>query len=195
MSSRTRRWTLQQLLQSGNVTDVVLVKMEHPDGAVYLWNGLGILDHDDQEWRGLGRLGSVSIGASDTEVKINDVIFTLSGIDAEHLAYLDETVKGMSAWVWKAFLGPDYKVRFRVLLAECELDQPTFFSEPGGTTKMTVAAVGGFYFLERQSTAVWDPEEQRNYLISLGEDPDSDTGFDMMPQLKNLTLAWQHEKD
>lgn len=72
----------------------------------------------------MGRLGSVSIGESDTEVKIDDVIFTLSGIDPEYVSYLDRTVKGCKAWVWKAFMGPDYQVRFRELLVDCELDQP-----------------------------------------------------------------------
>ncbi|SFQ81913.1 hypothetical protein SAMN05216176_12519 [Nitratireductor indicus] len=191
MSSKRRRWTLDQVLRSGNVTDVVLVKLDHTDGPVYLWNGLGLLDHDGVEWRGVGRLGSVKLGAADTEVKINDVVFALSGIDEEYVSYLDSTVKGSKGWVWKAFMGPDYQVRFTELLTECELDQPSFSIEPNGTASMTVAANGGFYFLEIQSRAYWDTEEQRNYLTSLGLDPDSDTGFDMMSQLKNLTLAWE----
>lgn len=187
-----RRWTLSQYLKSNNVTDVVLVKMQHPDGDVCLWDGVGQLDHDGQEWLGLGKLGAVSIGQSDVEVKIDDVVFTLSGIDEDYVGYLDQTVKGCKAWVWKAFIGPDYKVRFQELLSECELDQPSFSIEPTGQATMSVVANGGFYFLEVQSKAVWDTEEQRNYLVSLGEDPDSDTGFDMMSELKNLTLAWEH---
>lgn len=192
MMMKFRRWTLSQYLRSNNIADVVLVKMEHPDGPVYLWNGVGILDHEGVEWQGLGRLGTVQIGASDIEVKIDDVTFTLSGIDPEYVSYLDETVKGCKAWVWKAFMGPDYRVRFQELLVECELDQPSFSIEPTGQATMSVVANGGFYFLEVQSRAVWDVEEQRNFLTSIGEDPDSDTGFDMMSQLKNLTLAWEH---
>lgn len=191
MSDR-RRWTLRQYLRRGDVTEVVLVKLEHPDGPVHLWDGMGILDFDGVEWQGVGRLGSVQIGASDIEVKIDEVIFALSGIDESFVSYLDQTVKGCMGWVWKAFLGPDYQVRFCELLTECELDQPTFAIEPNGQATMKVAANGGFYFLEVQSRAVWDTEEQRNYLVSIGEDPDSDTGFDMMSELKNLTLAWDH---
>jgi hypothetical protein len=190
MSTR-RRWTLDQYLRSGDVAEVVLVRIEHADGDVHLWDGLGLLAFDGAEWRGLGRLGSVSVAASDIEVRIWDVTFTLSGVDEAFLAYLDSTVKGAKAWVWKAFLGPDYRVRFRELVVECVLDQPSFASEPGGTSTMTIMANGGFYFLEVQSRAVWDPEEQRNHLVSLGEDPDSDTGFDQMSQLRNLELAWE----
>jgi len=187
MSNRT----LQQLLEAGNSPDVTLVKIAHPDGDVYLWDGLGTLDHDGQEWKGLGRLGSVQISASDTEVQVSDIVFRLSGVDPEHLAYLDATVKGNLAWVWKAFLGPDYKVRFLDQVVECELDQPSFSADPGGTVTVTIAANGGFYFLETQSRAVWDREEQRNYLTSLGLDPDSDTGFDRMPELKNKQINWE----
>lgn len=193
--TRYRRWTLQQYLRAGNSSDVVLVKIDHPAGPVYLWNGLGALDADIGdgmvEFKGLGRLGNVSIAASDTETQITDVIFTLSGIDPEYLDMLDSTVKGSKAWVWKAFLGPDYRVRFTELISESELDQPTFSTEPNGQATMRVASNGGFYFLDVQSSAVWDTEQQRDYLSSLGIDPDTDTGFDLMTELKNLTLQWE----
>lgn len=185
------RPTLEQVLREGNSPEVLLVKVEHPDGDVYLWDGLGNLDHDGQTWKGVGRLGSVQMAPSDTEVQVTDVVFTLSGIDEEFVSYLDETVKGNRAWVWKAFLGPDYRVRFQEMLSESELDQPTFSIEPNGQATMRIASNGGFYFLETQSSAVWDVEEQRNYLTSLGLDPDSDTGFDLMSELKNTQINWE----
>jgi len=185
------RQTLDQVLREGNSPEVLLVKVEHPDGAVYLWDGLGLLDHDEKVWKGVGRLGSVQIAPSDTEVQVTDVVFTLSGIDEEFVSYLDQTVKGNRAWVWKAFLGADYRVRFQELLSESELDQPTFAIEPNGQATMRIASNGGFYFLERQSSAVWDVEEQRNYLISIGLNPDTDTGFDLMSELKNTQINWE----
>lgn len=185
------RPTLDQLLKAGNSSEVLLVKIEHPDGDVYFWDGLGILDHDGQQWQGLGRLGSVQIAPSDTEVQVSDITFTLSGVDEEYISYLDQTVKGNRAWVWKAFLGPDYRVRFIEQLAECELDQPTFSLEPNGQATMRLTANGGFYFLETQSSAVWDVEEQKNYLTSLGIDPATDTGFDLMSELKNTQINWE----
>jgi hypothetical protein len=124
------RPTLSQALREGNSSEVLLVKIEHPDGDVYLWDGLGVLDYDGHEWQGVSRLGAVQIAPSDTEVQVTDITFTLSGIDEEFVSYLDQTVKGLTAYVWKAFLGPDYRVRFTELLAECALDQPTFLPEP-----------------------------------------------------------------
>jgi len=183
--------TLPQILAAGNSPEVLLVKIEHPDGDVYLWDGLGYLDYDGQTWKGIGQLGSVQIAPSDTEVQVTDVVFILSGIDEEFLSYLDQTVKGNQAWVWKAFLGPDYKVRFTELIAESELDQPTFSIEPTGSVTMRIASNGGFYFLETQSAALWDVEEQRNFLTANGVDPDTDTGFDLMSELKSTQINWE----
>ena len=72
----TRR-TLDQVLREGNSPEVLLVKIEHPDGDVYLWDGLGKLDYDGQTWKGVGRLGSVQMAPSDTEVQVTDVVFTM----------------------------------------------------------------------------------------------------------------------
>jgi hypothetical protein len=186
------RPTLSQALREGNSSEVLLVKIEHPDGDVYLWDGLGVLDYDGHEWQGVSRLGAVQIAPSDTEVQVTDITFTLSGIDEEFVSYLDQTVKGLTAYVWKAFLGPDYRVRFTELLAECALDQPTFLPEPNGKQTMRIVCNGGFYFLENQSHAYWSTEDQRNYLTSLGLDPDSDTGFNLMDsKLKNTQINWE----
>jgi hypothetical protein len=188
--------TLDQFLRSGSATEVLLVKIEHPDGDVHVWDGLGYLEADVgggvQTFKGLGRLGSVSIGASDTEVQVTDVVFVLSGVDPEYLEMLSSTVKGNTATVWKAFLGADrLRVQFLEQISESVLDQPSFSIEPNGQATMRLVSNGGFYFLDVQSSAVWDVEEQNNFLISQGIDPTTDTGFDLMSELKNTQITWE----
>jgi hypothetical protein len=56
---------------------------------------------------------------------------------------------------------------------------------------MRLVSNGGFYFLDVQSSAVWDVEEQNNFLISQGIDPTTDTGFDLMSELKNTQITWE----
>jgi len=136
----------------------------------------------------------VALAADDLEVQVTENVFTLSGVDEEYRALLETSVKGRKAWVWKAFLGRDYAVKFTELLSECELDQPTLRAEPNGTLTVTVAALGGFYFIDRQSAAVLDVEDQNDMLTSLGIDPDTDTGFDLMASLKNTQLAWERSE-
>ena len=189
--SKYRRWTLDQLLRSGNRSDVLLAKVESADGPAWFFNGIGILDYDGAEWLGLGRMASVSFAPATTEVQVQDVTITLAGVDDEHLAYLDQSVKGRSAWFWKAFLDEEYRVRFTVLLSDCRLDQASLQVQPNGQSVIQITGVGGFYFFERQEQAFWDTEHQRDMLSARGLDPDSDTGFDMMMLMKNRQLAWE----
>jgi hypothetical protein len=182
------------------VADVTLVRIEGAgeEADLYLWSGVGLLDADlgdgAQTFYGYGRLGSVALAADDLEVQVTENSFTLSGVDEEYRELLETTVKGRKAWVWKAILGYDYAVKFTALLAECELDQPTLRAEPNGTITVSVAALGGFYFIDRQSAAVCDPQDQRDMLIALEIDPDTDTGFDLMSELKNTQLAWERSE-
>lgn len=195
----TRRLTLGQYLRRGDVADVTLVRIESAGEAddLYLWSGVGLLDADLGDgltvFYGYGRLGSVALAADDLEVQVTENVFTLSGVDEQYRELLETSVKGRKAWVWKAFLGRDYAVKFTELLSECELDQPTLRAEPNGTISIAVAALGGFYFLDRQAAAVWDTEDQNDMLTALEIDPDTDTGFDLMSELKNLQLAWERE--
>lgn len=187
--------TLDQFLRSGSASEVLLVRITHATGTIYLWDGLGFLDADVGDgvvtFKGFGRLGNVSIGPSDTEVQVTDVTFSLSGIDSEYLDILETTVKGNTAKVWKAFLGDDYKVKFAELISESVLDQPTFSVEPNGQQTMKLVSNGGFYFLDVQSSAVWDVEEQNNFLTRQSLDPATDTGFDLMSELKNTQITWE----
>jgi len=196
----TERLSLGQYLRRGDVADVTLVKIEGAgaEDDLFLWSGVGLLDADLGDglttFYGYGRLGSVALAADDLEVQVTENVFTLSGVDEEYRALLETSVKGRKAWVWKAFLGRDYAVKFTELLSECELDQPTLRAEPNGTLTVTVAALGGFYFIDRQSAAVLDVEDQNDMLTSLGIDPDTDTGFDLMASLKNTQLAWERSE-
>lgn len=187
--------TLDQYLRSGAASEVLLVRITHASGTVYLWDGLGHIEADVGDgvvtFKGFGRLGSIDIGPADTEVQINDVTFTLSGIDPEYLDMLSSTVKGNTARVWKAFVDANYAVRFTELISESLLDQPIFSIEPNGQATMKLMASGGFYFLDVQSSALWDVEEQRNFLVSRSLDPATDTGFDLMAELKNLQITWE----
>lgn len=186
-----RRWTLDQLFRKNIRRDVILAMVETETLPHRYWNGAGILDFDGHEWFGLGAMASVSIAPSTSKVEVADVTITLSGVDEDHVAMLDASIKGRKAWFWKAYLDEEYRVRFTVLLSECRLDQASMQVQPDGNSAVLITGVGGFYFFENQEQAFWDTEHQRDKMIALGLDPDSDTGFDLMSELKNMTLQWE----
>ena len=181
--------TKSEYLRSGNAPDVIFVELQHPAGTERFWSGLGFFEWNGFTWTGVGTLGAVTMAPNDTEVAVNDVTFTLSGVSIDHLAGLDTRVAGAKAYVWKAWLDESWKVAYSELIEECELDQQSV-EVKDGTAEITITGNGGFYFIERQSTAVWDPQNQKNRLISLGIDPTTDTGFDLMHEMKNKSEGW-----
>lgn len=191
--------SLDAFLKASVRVDVILVKIEHQDGDMYLWNGIGKLDYDvgdgagEQVWDGLGVLGSVKVEPVNSKTQVQDVIFSLSGVDEEQLDLVDTSVKGNTAFVWKAYLSEGYRVEHRSLISEAECDQLKWVVGADGSAVITLTARGGFYYLENQSAAVWDVEEHNNYLTGIGLDPTTDTGFDLMQSMKNKEVAWLPE--
>lgn len=183
-------WTLEAYLRSGQRPDVLLVDVNHPAGSEYFHNGLGIIEFEGRKYYGTGLLGGISIGGDGGTVEVSETTLTLSGVDEETLAMLDTTVKGGTVLIRQAFLRPDMSVDLAVELDNADMDYLTW-SVRDGVGTITLTALGGFRELRRRSTAHWDPEEQRNYLTGLGEDPDSDTGFDLMSEMRNTLIVSQ----
>lgn len=182
--------TLRQILRDGTMADVTLCLIDHPDGPVRLFDGLGILEHEGEEWMGLGGLVSLAVTEFSTETQIADVTATLSGVDPEVAPLLETSLKGRLMTVWKAFLDERNRVIASYMILDAECDQITSQVGDDGTATITLTAVAGFYFLETQSAAVWDQQAQRGNLVALGIDPDSDTGFDLMHEMKNKNVLW-----
>lgn len=181
--------TVEQIIRDGKNPDAVFVEIDHPDRVTQWWSGLGFIDWDGKTWAGVGSLGAISVAPSDTSVAVTDVTFTLSGVSPEILAGLSERVDGATAKIWKVWLSEKWTVAYAELIQECELDQQ-MLDVKDGSASVTITANGGFFYLERQTAAVWDPEHQRDKLISMGIDPATDTGFDMMHQMRSKNLAW-----
>lgn len=183
--------SIADIARQGSVRDVTLALIQHPDGDVRVWDGIGILEHDGEQWLGTGLLGSISVAGETTETLVSDLVFGLSGVDANLAALADSSVKGLMAWVWKGFCDENMRVVATLQIAEAVLDRLEIAVDENGQASVKLTARSGFYFLETQSTAVWDPQHQRAMLEALGEDPDSDTGFDLMHEMKNTQVAWR----
>lgn len=183
-------WTLEAYLRSGQRPDVMLVDVNHPAGSEYFHSGLGIIEYGGNTYYGTGLLGSISIGGDGGNVEVTETSLTLSGVDEANLALLDTSVKGGSILIRHAFLRPDMTVDVVVEVESADMDYMSW-SISDGTGTINLRALGGFRELRRRSTAHWDPEEQRNYLTSLGVDPDTDTGFDLMSEMRNTLIVSQ----
>ena len=183
-------WTLEAYLRSGQRPDVMLVDVNHPAGSEYFHTGLGIIEYEGKTYYGTGLLGGISIGGDGGSVEISETTLSLSGVDEQTLEMLDTSVKGGTVLIRQAFLRPDMTVDMIVEVDNADMDYLKWTVSDGvGTIVLT--ALGGFRELRHRSTAHWDPEEQDNYLITLGEDPATDTGFDMMSTMRNTIIVSQ----
>lgn len=175
----------QQMLDSGSVKTILMVEIDHPVRFIRAWNGLGDLDYDGQTYEGMGYVGQVNPIGTSADIEVPEVSLGLSGVDADALEGLDESVKGRFAEVYEAFLDDHYRVVERTLLFRCRLDYQTYKVDPeSGKADMALFAHAGLFHLLNRSGAKMSPEEAKAL------DPD-ETGYDEVHLQQDLQLIWK----
>lgn len=162
----------------------VLAELDHPDGAGRFWTGIGILEWNGYEWTGAGKLGAVAPIRHTSDISIQEIVFTMAGVDPSDAARLQSSVRNRVAQVWLACLDEAGQViadPYELLTAE--LDTQTLNASEEGVT-LAVTARSGFYTLERGLDEVWSSEDQ-NALYP------GDTGMDLISGLQNKSLIWK----
>jgi len=162
----------------------LLVSIEHPSGTGYFFTGIGTRTWNGQKWVGAGQLGNVAPIQQASDISVQDLSFTLSGIDSDILAQLNDDVRNRSGKVWLAcFDQYDNVVADPYPLVSAELDYQTLEIADDGTSTITITGHSGMYVLDRAVDEAWTPENQK--LLH----PD-DAGLDMIPSLVNQDLQW-----
>lgn len=176
---------IREALRQGAVATAIMVEVDHPTGMKRLWSGLGTLDYGGNEYYGMGSIGSVTPIESDTEIKVSEVTFQLSGVDADMIEGLSESVKGREAQVYDIWLDDNYRVIYRDLILEARLDYQTYSVDPdSGKATINLMGVSGFFHLLNRSGAKVSPEEAKAIY------PD-ETGFDEMHLQQDQQLIWK----
>lgn len=191
MSNKSQ--TLDDYARLANRPDLYLVDFNHPQGSQYFHNGLGVFEHDDNSYYGVGSLGQITLAANDGALEPQDVTIVLSGLDEETLDKIDYSVKGGTLEIKRVFLRPeDWTVDHVEDIETADLDTMRL-SVSEGIQSIVITAIGGIRELRSRSGAFWEPEEQNSFLSSLGLDPSSDTGFDQIHLMRNKIITSQAE--
>ncbi len=163
----------------------LLAEIDHPDGTARFWTGLGPLAWDGKTFTGAGTLGAVSPIRYQSDIAIQEVTFSLSGVAPSVAAMLSGEVRNRAASVWLACLDERGQVvRDPIKLMDALLDYQNLKAADDGSVTIEIVARSGFYTLERALNEVWSPEDQkRNY-------PD-DVGLDMISALQNQDVLWK----
>lgn len=162
----------------------IFVAIEHPDNTGRFHSGIGSRTWNGYTWRGAGPLGSVSPVKRSSEIGIQDITYSISGVDAAVAAGLNDNVRNLNGSVWLACFGPDDKVvADPYQLIDSELDYQTMERSDDGTVRISIIAHTGFYTLDKVTEEAWTPQNhKRDYPTS--------TGLDMIPSLQKQDLPW-----
>jgi hypothetical protein len=162
----------------------LFVAIEHPDGTGYFSTGVGSRSWNGHTWAGTGKFGGITPIKHTSEIAIQDIKFSLSGVDPDIVNGLSDDVRNLSGKVWFYCLNYDNTViADPYQLIDSLLDYQTFVVDGSGTCTVEITAHSGFYTLSRAIQEAWTPQNQKAL-------HPTDTGMDMIPSLQNQNLQW-----
>lgn len=165
-------------------TLALLADIEHPSGTVHYWTGVGTLLYNGISYIGAGRFGSVAPVKHTSDLSIQEVVFSLSGVLPEEAAELEDNVRNDIATVWLACIGEQGEVvSSPYQLIGAELDFQSLSVSEEGEAILSITARTGFYTLERAINESWTPENQKQTYPT-------DVGLDFVPVLQNQEVQW-----
>ena len=162
----------------------LFVAIQHPSGTGYFATGIGSRTWNGQTWAGTGKFGSITPIKHTSDIAIQDITFSISGVDPMVLAGLSDAVENLNGSVWLYCLASDNSVvPDPYQLISSELDYQTFVIDETGMATVSIVAHSGFYTLSRAIEEAWTPQNQ-------GDLFPTDTGLNMVPVLQNQKIQW-----
>lgn len=173
--------TAMRLSTAERVARHVLFRMEHSQGTVLVWDGLGDLTFNGETYRGVGGFARLE-GVSDSgDTQNHQVIATLNGVSFSNLTDVDTDIRGQAATVTLVWLQEDGTV----------LDSTTVFSGVGDFLRAKPAENDRpLSAVLAAPTAEWRaaPKGYYTYADQQRRFP-GDTGFKYVKNLESATIA------
>lgn len=162
----------------------LIAEIDHPSGPGRFWTGIGKLSWNGYDWTGSGTLGTVTPIKHTSDLIIQEINFSLAGVDPAVVATLNDNVRNLSGKVWLACLGPGNSViRDPYQIVDALLDYQSFSAADDGTVGISITARTGFYTLDRALDEAWTTEEQKLTYPT-------DSGLDLISSLQNQAIQW-----
>lgn len=181
--SRILTAAMAKALRSGAPRGL-FVAIEHPDGTGYFCTGVGSRTWNGHTWASAGEFGKITPIKQSSEIAIEDITYTLSGIPSRLVEGLSDNVCNLNGSTWLAcFHWDDSVVLDPFQLIDSELDYQVSTINDDGTATIDIIAHSGFYTLGRGVEEAWSASNQ--LLI----DP-TDTGMKYIASLQHQDLPW-----
>lgn len=162
----------------------LLVRIDHPDGVKHYWTGLDQMTYAGEIYEATFILGTVTPVTYSSNVAIQDITFSLSGLPPEAAGQVSADVRNRTGQAWLACIDENGNVvPDPIDVVDAVLDQQTLTVDDGGKATISITAHAGFYTLERGIDEVYSAEDQRQRY------PD-DSGCDLITELQQQDVIW-----
>lgn len=159
-------------------------QIDHPDGFVYLWTGIGSIVWEGNTYIGKGRLASIGQISNSRELNIDQRVMRLAAVNPEDLTLLTGAVRNRTATIYIGAVENGVVVADPYLLEEITMDSQSFPVDDSGMVAVQITGFAGIWTLERALSIAWTTEE------AIKEYPD-ETGFDLIPSLIDKDTSWK----
>ena len=172
-------------LEAAVVRPCLFYEIDHSDGAVRFWTGVGTKQWNSVSWIGGGSLISFNGVKADGQIAVQDIQVTLSGLNPAGLDLKNINVRGVPAKLWMGLLRSNQSViPDPILLRSMELDNLDYVIDDSGKAQITVTGQSYLWATSKPTRLAWTPEEhKRKY--------PNDTGFDLVHTFATTKTAWR----
>lgn len=173
--------TLVHAMRSGIWQRHLFFKLEHADGDVLAWDGVGSKVFSGDTYEGVAGLAQVSGVSQSNDLQNHEIEVTLNGIPLPDVSDINPTVRDVPVSLTAVWLDVDGVVQESRLLFE-GTGANVVIEPSGDARRLRVRARGAFVdWRASPRTYYTDAEQQRLF--------PGDTGFSFVRSLENATVA------
>jgi hypothetical protein len=171
-------------LGSSLIRPAIFVQATFVNETVYVWNGLGIIPWNGQNWIGVGTLGAISNIEEGSNVEAKGISISMSGLDPRLLVDVIQNYQlGLPVMVWLAlFDSSNNLIPSPILSFSGRMDQPTLTVD-GTTCTISINCESKLIDMnvscERRYT---NDDQQLDY--------PGDRGFEFVNSIQEVTIYW-----
>ncbi len=161
-----------------------MAEIDHPEGYVRAWTGIGTLRYGGFDWIGVGALGGVRGIQAASDIQIVDHAYILTNIPPDYEEFVNAKIKGRNAKTYLAFLSnANTVIDEPLLIGTTSLDTSVLTSAEDGSSTLALKGQSDLWQLEKPLNIALTSEEQKRRFPG-------DTGFDYVTKLTVQRIAW-----
>jgi hypothetical protein len=169
---------------SGGMNTVYLAEIDHPAGITRLNSGVTPVERGGQIFKALGKMGTVSGITQRMDGRSQEVVMSLASptLDDDSEDIISQSVAGRFAFVWQAFLTPEWQIIGEpIQLANITMDSQEVSVDDSGNQVFQIKGYMTQFAARRVMPVYYSNETQQ------AEFP-GDTGMDRIASLADKVI-------